>query len=209
MPKQIVIDEIIFCNCVVIPMTNIVFLLPGVDYAPIVSPVALQIINVRKSDDLGIKVELMDYRLMNVVIFLWIVDEWKPCKIFEVNMCMGLANISKYPLNNSWIWYDNANHDDVIKWKYFLRYWPFVRGFHRSSVNSPQKRPLTRSFDIFFDLRLNKRLSKQWWGRWFEALPRPLCRHCNGMCPDKAGTRRYSTSHPPMRKVCGIYCWHF
>ena len=30
-------------------------------------------------------------------------------------------------------------HDDVIKWKYFPRYWPFVRGTHRSLVNSPQK----------------------------------------------------------------------
>ena len=31
------------------------------------------------------------------------------------------------------------NHDDVIKWKCFLRYWPFVRGIHRSPVNSPHK----------------------------------------------------------------------
>ena len=30
-------------------------------------------------------------------------------------------------------------HDDVIKWKYFPRYWPFVRGIHRSPVNSPHK----------------------------------------------------------------------
>ena len=30
-------------------------------------------------------------------------------------------------------------HDDVIKWKHFLRYWSFVRGFHRSLVNSPHK----------------------------------------------------------------------
>ena len=28
-------------------------------------------------------------------------------------------------------------HDDVIKWKNFPRYWPFVRGIHRSPVNSP------------------------------------------------------------------------
>ena len=32
-------------------------------------------------------------------------------------------------------WY----HDDLIKWKHFRRYWPFVRGIHRSSVNSPHK----------------------------------------------------------------------
>ena len=30
-------------------------------------------------------------------------------------------------------------HDDVIKWKHFLRYWPFVRGIHLSPVNSPHK----------------------------------------------------------------------
>ena len=28
-------------------------------------------------------------------------------------------------------------HDDVIKRKHFPRYWPFVRGIHRSPVNSP------------------------------------------------------------------------
>ena len=30
-------------------------------------------------------------------------------------------------------------HDDVIKWKHFSRYWSFVRGSHRSPVNSPHK----------------------------------------------------------------------
>ena len=30
-------------------------------------------------------------------------------------------------------------HDDVIKCKHFSRYWPFVRGIHRSPVNSQHK----------------------------------------------------------------------
>ena len=30
-------------------------------------------------------------------------------------------------------------HDDVIKWKHFPRYWTFVRGIHRSPVNSPHR----------------------------------------------------------------------
>ena len=30
-------------------------------------------------------------------------------------------------------------HDDVIKWKHFSRYWPLVREIHRSPVNSPHK----------------------------------------------------------------------
>ena len=33
----------------------------------------------------------------------------------------------------------NMFHDDVIKWKHFPRNWPFVRGIHRSPVNSPHK----------------------------------------------------------------------
>ena len=35
--------------------------------------------------------------------------------------------------------YVYAPHNDVIKWKLFPRYWPFVRGIHRSPVNSPHK----------------------------------------------------------------------
>ena len=31
------------------------------------------------------------------------------------------------------------HHDDVIQWKPFPRHWPFVRGIHRSPVNSPHK----------------------------------------------------------------------
>ena len=30
-------------------------------------------------------------------------------------------------------------HDDVVKWKHFPRYWPFVRGSHRSPVNFSHK----------------------------------------------------------------------
>ena len=46
-----------------------------------------------------------------------------------------------------------AAHDDVIKWKHFPRYWPFVRGIHRSPVDSkhPQS-PVTQSFGVFIDL---------------------------------------------------------
>ena len=33
-----------------------------------------------------------------------------------------------------------TTHDDIIKWKHFLCYWPFVWGIHWSPVNSPHKR---------------------------------------------------------------------
>ena len=35
-------------------------------------------------------------------------------------------------------------HDDVIKWAHFPRNWPFVRGIHRSPVDSPHRGPVTR-----------------------------------------------------------------
>ena len=35
--------------------------------------------------------------------------------------------------------FGSPNHDDVIEWKHFPRYWPFVQGIHWSPVNSPHK----------------------------------------------------------------------
>ena len=65
-------------------------------------------------------------------------------------------------------------HDDVIKWKHFPRDWPFVRGIHRSPVNSPHK------------------------GLWRGALMFPLiCVWINGWVNNrKAGDlRRYQTHY--------------
>ena len=77
-------------------------------------------------------------------------------------------------------------HDDVIKWKHFPRYWPFVRGIHRSPVNSPHKGHW-RGALIFVYLRLNKRLSKQSRRWWFETPSCPLWRQCNVGGGHKAG----------------------
>ena len=56
-----------------------------------------------------------------------------PCLRGEVRdqKLLGLSFHSRYILK--------TDHDDVIKWKHFLRYWPFVRGIHRSPVNSSHK----------------------------------------------------------------------
>ena len=48
-------------------------------------------------------------------------------------------------------------HDDVIKWKYFPRYWPFLREIHRWPVDSPHK--------------------GQWRGAWMFSL---ICAWTNG-----------------------------
>ena len=44
----------------------------------------------------------------------------------------------------------HTEHDDVIKW----RDWPFVRGIHRSPVNSPHKDQWRETFMFSFDRRL-------------------------------------------------------
>ena len=75
--------------------------------------------------------------------------------------------------------YQGGNfHDDVIEWKHFPRHWLFVRGIHRSLVNSPHKGQW-RCALMFSLVCLNKRLSKPSWRRWFETLSRSLWRHCN------------------------------
>ena len=69
-------------------------------------------------------------------------------------------------------------HDHVIKWKHFPRYWQFVRGIHRSPVNSPHKGQWCGALMVFH-LRPYIRLSKQSQGWCFETLSRPLWRQCN------------------------------
>ena len=60
-------------------------------------------------------------------------------------LCMAFCSIKTWLSNldfrhrNSVQIIVNDTHDDVIKWKHFPRYWPFVRGIHRSPVNSPHK----------------------------------------------------------------------
>ena len=62
-------------------------------------------------------------------------------------------------------------HDDVIKWKHFLRYWPFVREIHWSSVNPPHKFQW-RGDSMFF-------LICVWINGWVNNREAPdLRRHC-------------------------------
>ena len=52
----------------------------------------------------------------------------------------AMANNFKHVFFFFFFWLANIiQHDNVIKWKHFPRYWPFVRGIRRSPVNSPHK----------------------------------------------------------------------
>ena len=62
--------------------------------------------------------------------------------IYEVPVCNYLARDSLHMSSqNAWA-LDSRGlllHGDVIKWKHVPRYWPFMRGIHRSPVDSPHK----------------------------------------------------------------------
>ena len=47
--------------------------------------------------------------------------------------------------HRTWFW----PHDDIIKWKHFPRHWPFLRGFLRSTVDSPHKVLMLYIDDIY------------------------------------------------------------
>ena len=70
-------------------------------------------------------------------------------------------------------------HDDVIKWKQFPRYWLFLRGIHRSPLNSPCKGQWRGAVMFSLICVWINRTGKQWWGWWFETPSHPLWRHSN------------------------------
>ena len=75
------------------------------------------------------------------------------------------------------------SHDDVIKWKHFPRYWPFVRGIHRSPVNSPHK--------------------DQWRGALMFTL---ICARINSWVNNReAGDQRRYRAHYDVRVMLHVY----
>ena len=109
-----------------------------------------------------------------------------------------IASLLRQVFGGQWrqIWYHSnsccrrlaaPNHDDVIKWKQFPRYWPFVRGIHRSPLNSPHK------------------------GQWRGALMFSLiCTRINGWVNNgEAGDlRRHRAHYDVIVMVIIIWLWH-
>ena len=67
----------------------------------------------------------------NLLVLVW----WHKGHVTGSSLVHMMGPSSTGPSTGWIIW----GHDDVIKWKHFQRYWPFVRGIHRSPVNSPHK----------------------------------------------------------------------
>ena len=61
----------------------------------------------------------------------------RDCRNFHWKYLMAWIITELLTVTRAIKWYHS--HDDIIKWKHFPRHWPFVRGIHRSPVNSPHK----------------------------------------------------------------------
>ena len=108
------------------------------------------------------------------------------CKLSAGTMAHTSITCNVYPwglIYEQPIWYFsvecNYSHDDVITWRHFPHYWLFVRGIHRSPVNSPHKGQWCGALMFSLICALNKWLSKQSWDWWFETPSRSWRRHCD------------------------------
>ena len=81
----------------------------------------------------------MWYLCLYFYCILW--QKWRNKAVQSIN---GIKWTERSPVDGSGCPYLVTrlilnSHDDVIKWKHFPRYWPFVRGIHRSPVKSHHK----------------------------------------------------------------------
>ena len=73
--------------------------------------------------------------------------------ITKFNFAMGIPILVKWHLYVETAPVIAIIPDDVIKWKHFPRYWPFMRETSGHGWFAPQ-RPVTLNFDVFFNLCL-------------------------------------------------------
>ena len=65
-------------------------------------------------------------------MFLWLFEIW-------ISFSLTMQYFSTWPTRSTISRNIECQHDDVTKWKHFPRCWSFVRGIHRSPVDSPLK----------------------------------------------------------------------
>ena len=70
----------------------------------------------------------------------WFIFRWSLSRseVQLTHICSGSSLVPNRWQVTTWT-NDDWVHNDVIKWKHFPRYWPFVWGIHRSPVNSTHK----------------------------------------------------------------------
>ena len=86
-----------------------------------------------------------------------------------------------------------VTHENVMIWKHFPRYCPFVKGIHHLPVDSPHKGPVTRTFDVFFDVRIHKRWTNSGDADIWDATAL-MWRHCSGTCVKWTKTKQQQST---------------
>ena len=94
-----------------------------------------------------------------------------------VSKCIARSIVTSSPERKQRLFY--VHYDDVIKWKHFPRYWPFVLGIHRSPVNSPHKGQWRGALMFSLISAWINGWLYEWWGWWSETPTRSLWRQCN------------------------------
>ena len=75
--------------------------------------------------------EVMEDKGLSIIIYT--IYRWLPNDARSQGICDHSIGLGNRSATHRWV------HDDVIWWKHFPRYWPFVREIHRPSGNSHQK----------------------------------------------------------------------
>ena len=122
-----------------------------------------------------------------VVVVKWILVVIGEILLYVVAIC-GVLKVSCFMYSMYTFtmgWGSGFLYDDVIKLKHFLRYWPFVRGIHRSPANSPHI------------------------GQWRGAFMFPLiCAWINAWVNNReAGDLRRYRDHYDVNVMYGGYMW--
>ena len=76
-----------------------------------------------------------------------------------------------------------TKHDNVIKWKYFPRYWPFVRGMHQWP-GIPHTKASDRELWCFLWSAPEWTVGKESGAWWFEMPSCSLWCHCSDLVPN-------------------------
>ena len=80
-----------------------------------------------------------DCKVKYMVMEVWLIKLlWSHWITFAAQWSVSMRKLS-YEVGRGRCVFYSLSHDDVIKWKPFPRYWPFVRGIHRWPVISPLK----------------------------------------------------------------------
>ena len=108
-----------------------------------------------------------------VCMHVWMSGVVRSCVVLVlVCVCVCLFVCVNIYWTLYWVEALSSKHDDVIKWKPFSRYWPFVRGIHRPPVNSLHKGQWRGA--LMFSLIC------AWINGSVNYREDPLWRHCNG-----------------------------